>query len=158
MPGGGYIFITAVRNCKAASDQRETPTKPPPPHYPSPAPLGMSSFYAEFLFADSRCPFCDEFLIRRMFNCGRSRSVGGGGGGGAIRARARRFCRGRPGLPSSAPIKLARQHCRSLSAAGVNWKSDYIGDKAQRLSEEMSLRIVRVPNQNTAQIKKSLSK
>lgn len=156
MPGGGYIFITAVRNCKAASDQRESPTKPPP-HYPSPAPLGMSSFYAEFLFADSRCPFCDEVLIRRMFNCGRSRSVGGGAAQSA-RARALRFCRGRPGLPSSAPIKLARQHFRSLSAAGVNWKSDYIGDKAQRLSEEMTLRIVRIPNQNTAQIKKSLSK
>lgn len=157
MPGGGYIFITAVRNCKAAADQRETPTKPPPttPH----PPLGMSSFYAEFLFADSRCPFCDEFLIRGMFNCGViaiSRWRRRRGGIRAIsrfpraRSLARRFCRVRRRLRSN-----PRADYRSLSD-GVNWKSDYTGDKVQRLSEEMSLRIVRIPNQSTTQIRNNL--
>lgn len=48
-----------------------------------------------------------------------------------------------------------RADYRSLSD-GVNWKSDYTGDKVQRLSEEMSRRIVRIPNQSTTQIKTNL--
>lgn len=88
MPGGGYIFITAVRNCKAAADQRETPTKPPP--LPPTHRSACLHFTPSFFSPTAGVRFVTNFWYGECLIAGWSRSVGGGGGA-AESARSRDF-------------------------------------------------------------------